>query len=100
MRHDISILAACVGLWLVVAGCASRSPNPNAAPPALPPGGGAPLLTDEQVAAARTLYIAKCTSCHKYHPPSKYSDAEWDKWMRKMSLKSKLDPTQEEVLRN
>jgi hypothetical protein len=57
-------------------------------------------LTDEQVMAARTLYVGKCTSCHKFYPPAKYSDAEWNSWMRKMSRKAKLKPNEEESLRN
>jgi hypothetical protein len=100
MRRAVSTLSVCAGLWLVVVGCATRLPNPTAAPPPLPVGGGVPLLSDEQVTAARTLYVGKCTSCHKFYPPAKYSQAEWNSWMRKMSRKAKLKPTEEETLRN
>ncbi len=100
MRPVSSILTVCASLWLLAVGCATRLPNPSAAPPVLPAGGGAPLLTDEQVTAARTLYVSKCTSCHKYYPPAKYSEAEWNSWMRKMSRKAKLKPSDEETLRN
>lgn len=100
MRATVSTLLACASLWLVAAGCAARRPNPAAAPPLLPAGAGAPLLTDEQIAAARTLYIAKCTSCHKFYSPANYGEAEWNLWMRKMSRKVKLQPTDEEILRN
>lgn len=100
MRPTHSILSACLGLCLAIVGCASRPPNPSAAPPPLPGGAGVPLLDDEQVAAARTLYIAKCASCHKFYPPGNYSEAEWNSWMRKMSRKAKLKPTEEETLRN
>ena len=99
MRRVVSALSVCAGLWLVVAGCATRSPNPTAAPPPLPAGGGAPLLTDEEVTAARALYIAKCSSCHKFYPPASYGETQWNSWMRKMSRKAKLEPTDEETLR-
>jgi hypothetical protein len=100
MRRAVSSLTVCAGLWLFAVGCATRSPNPTAAPPPLPAGGGTPLLTDDQVTVARTLFVAKCTSCHKFYPPAKYSEAEWNSWMRKMSRKSKLKPAEEERLRN
>jgi hypothetical protein len=91
----------CVGAlaWVLGAGCAGRGPNPAAAPPALPPGAGAPQFTDEQVEAARTLYIAKCTGCHKFYPPANYSAADWEVWMRKMSRKARLHPEQDALLR-
>ena len=93
-------LAVAVGVLLAVAGCVtSRQPNASAAPPPLPPGGGAPWLTDEEVMASRELFIAKCTSCHKFYPPANYSGAEWDSWMRKMSRKARLKPTESETLR-
>ena len=100
MQQPTSTLAVCAGLWLIAFGCATRSPNPTFAPPALSPGKGAPLLTDEQVIAARKLYVGKCTSCHKFYPPAKYSEAEWNSWMRKMSCKAKLNPSEQESLRN
>lgn len=93
-------MLACAGLSVVLAGCATGLPNPTAAPPPLPPGGGAPLLSDEQVTAARTLYVAKCSSCHKFYPPANYSEAEWNTWMRKMSRKAKLKPADEETVRD
>lgn len=49
-------------------------------------------------ASARKLYVTKCARCHKLYDPSKYSDAEWQKWMTKMTKKAKLTPAQEEVL--
>jgi len=100
MRYHVLIVFVCASFWLVVAGCATRSPNPAAAPPLLAPGGGAPLLTDDQVTAARALYVAKCTSCHKFYSPANYSEAEWNSWMRKMSRKTRLRPTDEEILRD
>lgn len=92
-------LAAAVGLTFGMVGCGSVQPNPSAAPPSLPPGGGAPFLSDEQTASARELFIAKCTGCHKFHPPANYPSAEWNVWMTKMSRKAKLHADQEELLR-
>lgn len=49
---------------------------------------------------ARDLYIVKCAKCHKFYNPAKYSDADWSKWMDKMSKKSKLTPEQTEMISN
>jgi hypothetical protein len=61
------------------------------------PGHATELPVDETT-AARKLYVAKCAKCHKFYDPAKYSDEEWQKWMAKMSKKSKLTPEQSEVL--
>src|SRR5882762_1094308 len=52
----------------------------------------------DETSAARKLYVAKGAKCHKFYDPAKYSDAEWHKWMAKMSKKSKLTPEQSEML--
>src|SRR5438094_8148025 len=52
----------------------------------------------DETSAGRKLYVAKCAKCHKFYDPAKYSDAEWHKWMTKMSKKSKLTPEQSELL--
>lgn len=57
----------------------------------------APAASDE-VTVARKLYAAKCAKCHQLYDPAKYTDAEWTKWMGKMSRKSKLKPEQQEML--
>jgi Dihaem cytochrome c len=49
-------------------------------------------------AAGQKIYVAKCAKCHKFYNPAKYSDADWQMWMTKMSKKAKLKPQQEEVL--
>lgn len=49
---------------------------------------------------ARRLYVAKCAKCHKFYDPARYSDAEWQMWMAKMSKKSKLNTEQRELLSN
>jgi len=53
-------------------------------------------LKDE--AAARKLYITKCSKCHKLYNPAKYSDARWEIWMEKMSRKSRLTPEEKKLL--
>ena len=52
----------------------------------------------DETSVARRLYVDKCAKCHKFYDPAKYSDAEWHKWMAKMSKKSKLTPEQSEIL--
>src|SRR5206468_6632914 len=52
----------------------------------------------DETSAGRKLYVAKCAKCHKFYDPAKYSDAEWHKWMAKMSKKSKLTPEQSDLL--
>jgi hypothetical protein len=49
-------------------------------------------------AAGQKLYVAKCAKCHKFYDPAKYSEANWQMWMGKMSKKAKLKPEQEQVL--
>jgi hypothetical protein len=98
MRAALLIILA--GGCLAVGGCLSTRINPSAAPPLLPPGGGAPLLSDEQMAEARQLFIAKCTGCHRFHPPAHYRAAEWNNWMTRMSRKAKLNADQDTRLRN
>ena len=92
---------ACLGaaaLLALLAGCSSPGGNPYGAPPPPSPGSGGPLLSDQEIAVARKLYVAKCAKCHKFHNPAKYADEEWRTWMRKMSRKSKLKPEQNELL--
>jgi cytochrome c5 len=55
-------------------------------------------LSESELKAGRKLYLAKCARCHKFYDPAKYSDAEWHKWMEKMSTKAKLKPEQMELL--
>jgi hypothetical protein len=68
----------------VVAGCAQSAPEPEIA------------LSGPE--AGRKLYVAKCAKCHKLYDPAEYSDAEWSKWMAKMTKKARLTPEQGSVL--
>lgn len=56
------------------------------------------IRTSNEVQAAHKLYVTKCAKCHKLYPPAKYSDKDWQKWMDKMSRKSKLRPEEKEML--
>ena len=51
-----------------------------------------------QTATGQKLYVAKCAKCHKFYDPAKYSEADWEMWMTKMSKKAKLKPAQEAEL--
>jgi diheme cytochrome c len=53
-----------------------------------------------ETALARKLYVSKCAKCHKFYPPAKYSDEDWQMWMGKMSKKAKLNPEQQRILSN
>jgi hypothetical protein len=55
-------------------------------------------LNPEEVANASALYITKCAKCHQFYNPNDYTPAEWDKWMRRMSRKAKLQPNEQELL--
>lgn len=73
-------------LGLVLAGCASPAVSRVAHVP------------DDGSAGAK-IYIRSCGKCHEFYEPSKYTQAEWDKWMVKMRRKSKLKPVDfDEVL--
>jgi Dihaem cytochrome c len=51
--------------------------------------------TSNESTAGQKLYVAKCAKCHKFYDPAKYSEADWQMWMMKMSKKAKLKPQQE-----
>jgi broad-specificity NMP kinase len=59
---------------------------------------GTGKLTVAERAAARQLYIARCTACHRLYDRAGYSDDEWKLWMAKMSRKARLDTNQEQLL--
>ena len=52
----------------------------------------------DENAAGHKLYVAKCTKCHKFYDPAKYSDEDWTMWMKKMSRKARLNAEQERML--
>ena len=56
------------------------------------------LSSTDPIAAGQKLYVNKCAKCHKFYDPAKYSDADWNLWMGKMSRKAKLKPEQEQLI--
>ena len=56
-------------------------------------------LTLKELTAARKIYVAKCAKCHRFYEPTNYSEPDWGRWMGKMSVKSKLKPDQDKLLR-
>jgi len=98
MQDHVAIKSALCGLTLGLVGCLSAPAGSSSVPPPIPPGGGAPLLTDKEVALARKLYINKCARCHKFYDPAAYDKAAWQDWMTKMSHKARLKSPQEELL--
>jgi mono/diheme cytochrome c family protein len=67
-------------------------------------GFGSPAKAAEPVvdssAAARKLYLSKCAKCHKLYDPARYTDAQWELWMGKMTKKARLDDQQRRQLVN
>lgn len=55
-------------------------------------------LSPQEVSDGARLCTAKCVRCHKFYSPAAYSESDWQRWMRKMSKKAKLDPAQEKLL--
>ena len=90
--------SAVLALAAALAACRSAAPGSrnSVVPPALP--GGTAGLSEDDIHAARRLYIAKCAKCHEFYHPAGYSEGDWYLWMKKMSRKSKLDAEQEAVL--
>jgi hypothetical protein len=78
MRRLLSFFALVVPLT----GCAGTSSSSKSDP----------------ITAGQKLYVNKCAKCHKFYDPTKYSDADWNMWMGKMSRKAKLKPEQEQQL--
>jgi mono/diheme cytochrome c family protein len=55
-------------------------------------------LSNEEVGQGPKLFAAKCARCHPLYDPAAYTDAEWDRWMSKMSKKAHLKTDQQEIL--
>lgn len=60
---------------------------------------GANSLSDKEIVAARKIYVAKCAKCHQFYEPRDYSVQDWEKWMAKMTRKSKLKDDQAQLLK-
>jgi cytochrome c553 len=54
------------------------------------PASNADELTAKEITAARKIYVAKCSKCHRFYEPTNYAEPDWRIWMEKMNQKSKL----------
>lgn len=52
----------------------------------------------ENLTKGQTIYSTSCTKCHSIDPPEKYTKAEWDKILPRMSKKAKLTASDSEIL--
>ena len=52
----------------------------------------------ETLAKGQTIYSTSCTKCHSIDPPEKYTKAEWNKILPRMSKKAKLTASDSEIL--
>ena len=92
-----SVLTALLAIGVI--GCKTSAPGDNASSlPENETAARAAGLSDEEIAGARRLYLAKCARCHKFYDPAQYNDKEWHSWMAKMSKKTHLTTDQEQLL--
>jgi hypothetical protein len=81
---------ACFSIFLVVVLIACKT--------ALYIPGEIPGTTMEEVrelSLGRAAYIGKCSSCHTLYRPEKYTPAEWQSQVVRMSARSKLTKEEE-----
>jgi len=79
-----------------LAGCKSLPPA-DRIHPTLDPAKAAKLSSD-MISQGAKLYSLKCARCHKFYNPDDYGDAEWHRWMNRMSKKAHLKSDDREVL--
>jgi hypothetical protein len=99
VRTGLFLTAAVLAIAL--AGCQSP-PGGRAGSDSIPQldanSAAAAGLSSQDLSNAAGLYTIKCAKCHQFYDPAKYSQQEWDSWMRKMSRKAKLKPPEQELL--
>lgn len=44
----------------------------------------------EDLTAGRSVYLARCGTCHQHYSPSEFASAEWPKWVDDMRERAKL----------
>ena len=100
MRAKLFVIAAV--LAIASAGCQSPRGGGRAGSDSIPQldanSAAAAGLSSQALSDATGLYTIKCAKCHQFYDPAKYSQAEWDSWMRKMSRKARLKPGEQELL--
>jgi mono/diheme cytochrome c family protein len=81
-----------------LAGCQTTGDSSQGQSMPAPDPQRATQLSSTELSQGRTLYANKCARCHRFYDPSKYDNAEWHMWMRKMSKKAHLSPSEEATL--
>ncbi len=44
----------------------------------------------EELNAGRSVYLARCGTCHQHYSPAEFASAEWPKWVDDMRERAKL----------
>jgi mono/diheme cytochrome c family protein len=55
-------------------------------------------VTKASLERGRSLYLARCTSCHQAFSPGSRSLAEWQHEVEDMSARSGLDPNEQQLI--
>lgn len=87
-------LLVVIGL-LSLAACAAHLPRPTPTQAALAARRW-PGTSLETLVQARTLYAAKCSSCHVPYHPGKFKRARWETTLDKMADRSHLTVNEQE----
>ena len=84
-------------LVLISCGCASQLYQPS--PASLQRARRMdPDLQLGDLQAARSLYVSRCSSCHRLHLPSEYTARQWVRILKAMQPKAKLSDAQSKQL--
>src|SRR5690606_29653859 len=87
-------LAACVAsLWLAACGAAGVSPEMLTRAQSHDSS-----ATEATITHGKTVYEAKCGTCHALPLPSAHSAEEWPEWVKKMAPQAKLSADDEEAV--
>jgi cytochrome c5 len=87
-----------LGAMLLVAGCGVTAPEVT---PALVTTAQADDATADanRLALGRSLFVDRCGSCHSLPDPHGYDVGTWERYLRKMAPKAKLDAVQAQAVR-
>jgi mono/diheme cytochrome c family protein len=44
----------------------------------------------EELTTGRSVYLARCGTCHQHYSPSEFASADWPKWVDDMRERAKL----------
>lgn len=91
-------IVACMAMTILVAVACHKKTVPTVTTrteqPPPPPMAPAPVLTEVDVAAGKTIYETKCTRCHAAKPVENYTSERWTGILKSMVPKAKLDSMQ------